>query len=227
MCSPDTGCHQRWTYVNSASYCAHVAQDDWPSRLARMIAAQLQHRRKALGLSGRELGERCAQLGFPIHRSVIANLENGRRPVVSVAELLVLAAALDDVPPLRLLAPLDNGGVEVLPDQHVEVLPGQAVNPWEAAGRLAGMGTVETSQLYQYSELVRVTRGQLDELARARREPLGPKEVMSRMIRDRQADLVAIRQQAVAGGLAPPDWPDDVQQRLAEAGEEVSGANRS
>jgi hypothetical protein len=52
---------------------------------------------------------------MPIPRSVLANFESGRRGTVSVAELLVLAGALD-CPPVELIVPLaPDGAVELLP----------------------------------------------------------------------------------------------------------------
>jgi hypothetical protein len=54
-----------------------------------------------------DLAERCADLGMPeLNRSVIANIESGRRRDVSVDELLVFARALD-VAPVHLLVPID------------------------------------------------------------------------------------------------------------------------
>lgn len=64
-------------------------------------------------MSAQELADATERLGLPIGRSVLANLENGRRPTISVAELLVLAAALR-VPPIELVFPV--GHVE-----HVEI----------------------------------------------------------------------------------------------------------
>lgn len=68
-------------------------------------------------MSTQQLADRTAELGLPIQRSVLANLENGRRGSVSVAELLVLAAALDAAP-VDLLYPV---GLE----EQIEMLPGR------------------------------------------------------------------------------------------------------
>jgi hypothetical protein len=54
-----------------------------------------------------------------VSRSVIADLENGRRRYVTTAELCALAWALK-VPPIQLLYPdLPDGPVEFIPDQEV------------------------------------------------------------------------------------------------------------
>ena len=63
-----------------------------------------------------QLADRTAELGMPIPRSVLANLESGRRDTVSVAEVLVLAAALD-VAPIELICPVGF-------DKQTEMLPG-------------------------------------------------------------------------------------------------------
>ena len=75
-------------------------------------------------MSAQQLSDRCAALGLPIARAVIANLESGRRTGLTVAELLVLAAALD-VSPLSLLFRLGSA-------ESVEALPGREVPAWQA-----------------------------------------------------------------------------------------------
>ena len=61
---------------------------------------------------------------MPIPRSVFANLESGRRDTVSVAEVLVLAAALD-VAPIDLICPVGF-------DKQTEMLPGRTMDPLSA-----------------------------------------------------------------------------------------------
>ena len=87
-------------------------------------------------MSVQQLSDAVERLGMIIQRPVLSNLENGRRDTVSIAEWLVLAAALQ-VPPLLLLFPV--GRVDV-----VEPLPGVEVSPWAAVnwaehGRLTGL----------------------------------------------------------------------------------------
>lgn len=65
-----------------------------------------------------------------MQRSVLANLECGRRPLVSVAEVRVLARALR-VPPLLLMFPVGD-------EEITEVLPGIEVNTWDAAKWFTG-----------------------------------------------------------------------------------------
>jgi hypothetical protein len=61
---------------------------------------------------------------------VIANLESGRREALSVAELLILAAALD-VPPVMLIAAVGY-------EERVELLPGVEETAWRARGWILG-----------------------------------------------------------------------------------------
>lgn len=81
-------------------------------------------------MSGQQLADATAALGHSVPRSVIANLESGRRETLSVPELLVLAEALN-VPPLLLVFPLGR-------QSAMEVLPGVDADPWAAARWFAG-----------------------------------------------------------------------------------------
>jgi transcriptional regulator with XRE-family HTH domain len=107
-------------------------QDDWPSRLTRSIAAQVQRHRKQREWSAQRLADECGKLGLEITRSTLADLENGRRVTLSVAELLVIARALD-VPPLLLVFPAGS-------EETVEALPGTARPAWRAAQWITGEG---------------------------------------------------------------------------------------
>lgn len=81
-------------------------------------------------MSAQQLAARCADLGMEVPRAVLANLENGRRPLVSVAELLILAAALE-VPPVTLIAPIGH-------QPTTELLPGVDIPTLEAAEWING-----------------------------------------------------------------------------------------
>jgi transcriptional regulator with XRE-family HTH domain len=60
------------------------------------VAREIQGLRKRRNLSARKLAELCAEAGAPgLNRSVIANIEAGRRPSISIDELFVLAQVLD------------------------------------------------------------------------------------------------------------------------------------
>jgi transcriptional regulator with XRE-family HTH domain len=82
----------------------HTEPADWAARYAGLVADQVRHYRKARGMSAQNLSDACADLGLPIHRSVIANFENGRRANLDLGELFVIALALD-VAPITLMLP--------------------------------------------------------------------------------------------------------------------------
>jgi pyruvate/2-oxoglutarate dehydrogenase complex dihydrolipoamide acyltransferase (E2) component len=72
-------------------------------------------------MSMQQLADRTQELGMPIPQSVLANLESGRRDTVSVAEVFVLAAALN-VAPIDLICPVGF-------DKQTEMLPSGTVDP--------------------------------------------------------------------------------------------------
>ncbi|MET8765820.1 helix-turn-helix transcriptional regulator [Streptomyces sp. NPDC004658] len=106
-------------------------QPDWSVRLALSVAREVRRHRQAQGLSAQQLSDRCSELGMPIQRSVLANLESGRRTTVTIAEVLVLAAALN-VPPALLVFPVGRA-------EEVEMLPGFQAETLEAVDWFAGI----------------------------------------------------------------------------------------
>ena len=85
--------------------------------------------RRRRGWSAAQLGEAMSGQGIPWDRSIVANLENGRRASVSVDEWLALAYVLE-VPPISLL---------VSPDPNAEYMATPAlatsagrIEPWVA-----------------------------------------------------------------------------------------------
>jgi hypothetical protein len=81
-------------------------------------------------MSAQQLSDACAKLGAQIPRTVISNIENGRRTNVSVAEVLVIARALEQ-PPGALVFPA--GYVS-----EVEYLPGKKTDPLQAVDWWSG-----------------------------------------------------------------------------------------
>ncbi|MGV2914513.1 helix-turn-helix domain-containing protein [Streptomyces alfalfae] len=128
---------------------------EWPARVSQTIARELRRHRTARGMSAQQLADACARLGHPgLQRTVISNLENGRRGAVSVADVLVLAAALE-VAPVELVFPAGYAA-------EVEYLPGQTVTPLEAVDWFAGAGAEEDSALAlarRHRDLERRIRG--------------------------------------------------------------------
>ncbi len=103
----------------------------WTSRFMSVVAAEIKRYRLRRGLSAQQLSDKISEdFGLQLKRSVLANLENGRRPTLSLVELIVLARMLD-VPPLLLVFPTGY-------ENEIEVLPGQTVGTWDAARWFTG-----------------------------------------------------------------------------------------
>jgi transcriptional regulator with XRE-family HTH domain len=105
-------------------------QEQWAARFTRAIAAEIRRHREQRGWSAQKLADECAALGLPTQRSTLADLENGRRATLGIAELVVIGRALG-VPPLQLLYPV---GYEAA----AEVLPGVTRDPFRCARWFAG-----------------------------------------------------------------------------------------
>jgi transcriptional regulator with XRE-family HTH domain len=105
---------------------------EWSRRLTSTVGARVRLYRdeKHANLSAKELADRCEKLGYRVEQQVIANMEGGRRTGVNLAEILVLALALD-VPPLLLLVPI--GGPE-----EIELLPNAPTSPQAAYAWIVG-----------------------------------------------------------------------------------------
>ena len=90
---------------------------DWVEREAYRIAMEIRRLRDKRDRSAQWLADRTAELGSPITRNVIADIENGRRRYVTTAELSVFAAALETAPIALLFpGPYDEDTAEVIPD---------------------------------------------------------------------------------------------------------------
>ncbi len=143
----------------------------WESELAGRFGIAVQARRKALKMTAQRLAERTAELGYPITRVAISKIEgNMRAGKIDVAELLVLAAALD-IAPVLLLAP-------AFPDGEVETRPGRSVDSREAAQWFAGqLPSMASADLFQTDRLLAETEKRL---ARTReilaQRDIGPQE---------------------------------------------------
>nr|DAL10382.1 MAG TPA_asm: hypothetical protein [Caudoviricetes sp.] len=71
----------------------------WQSDRAASFGAAVRFWRDQLGLSAVELSNRTREIGFPITRGTIANIENNSRNAkVDLAEVVTLAAALEITP---------------------------------------------------------------------------------------------------------------------------------
>lgn len=114
-------------------------EQDWIARQTKTVGKRVAfYRQRATDDRGRkltaqDLADRCKDLGLPIGRPAIAKLESGFRQSISVAEIQVLARALD-VAPVLLLFPLGYA-------ETAEVLPGLHVDPYTAIEWFSGQIT--------------------------------------------------------------------------------------
>jgi hypothetical protein len=186
-------------------------------------------------MSTQRLDERTAELGMRIPRSVLANLESGRRNTVSAAEVLVLAAALD-VSPALLMFPI--GRLDLM-----EAMPDLPLPPWQAytwftgerelgfftgaGARLAALtgpadnagaiGTFREHELIQRSWLR--AWWSLQNATKAAREAATDEQAdtqrmiaenMTEQLNAAEDNLRMIRKQMREQGLVPPVLPDDL-----------------
>jgi hypothetical protein len=106
----------------------------WGERLTAAVVAEVRRRRNEWGWHAKDLSEQVTEHGGHLPRTVIAKLEAGDRKQLTVAELLILAAALR-CPPTLLLAPILNRGREDA-SWEIELTPGQPLAPERALAQL-------------------------------------------------------------------------------------------
>lgn len=157
----------------------------WEMRLAGRVGEAVQKRRKALKWTGVQLAERTAELGYPITRVAISKIEgNSRAGKIDVAELLVLAAALD-IAPVLLLCPN-------FPDGQVETVPGHSVHSRPAVKWFSGLGAelVEAQALLEEGER---RLSQMREIARSPDATSQERKLLSSDITYAERTLDALR----------------------------------
>lgn len=168
-------------------------------------------RRKALKWTASELSRRTAELGYRISRGAIAKIEsNLRSGKIDVAEVLVLAAALD-IPPVLLLFPQlsTDGGAVVLPgflakeDDAVRWMSGQVSFPQEydqSSMRLEGQPSPPnhgTNLIAAMSALDKVldTRISLVDYLRKVQDDAAEAQTAQRMLEKNDEQIEALRKQ--------------------------------
>lgn len=183
----------------------------YSARLAKAVAREVRRHRLRRGWSAQALSDRCAEVGMPIQRSVLANMESGRRSTVTVAELLVLAAALQ-VSPAELLFAVGY-------EEHAEPVPEESMDPLRAIHWLDGTRTLSGYPMAVkdnpvlaadwHRRMVASLRGSLESRSQFRREFMEASDE-----RDRASEaLAAVRQQL-----------DQVRSRLVEQTDLPPGA---
>lgn len=89
----------------------------------KTVATRVRQYRTDRGWSARVLAEKCQEAGLKWERDVVANLESGRRNMVTLDELLILALVLN-VPPILLVTPLGT-------KDEQQVAPDVRAKPWD------------------------------------------------------------------------------------------------
>lgn len=103
---------------------------DWAEEQAHRVAQEVRRLRGSR--SAQWLSDQTERIGYRVSRSVIADLENGRRRYVTTAELTVLAYALGTSPVGLLFPPPYD-------DEQVERLPGWPGTKLAAAEAFCGI----------------------------------------------------------------------------------------
>jgi transcriptional regulator with XRE-family HTH domain len=101
--------------------------------------------REYLRLSQVQLCQRLEELGFPMHQSVLARLENGDRPI-RVDELFAIAAALGVAPVYLLSGDLTN--------ERIDVTPTIQRGPTDVRLWIQGTGALDEQSQETFFELV-------------------------------------------------------------------------
>ncbi|MFC9761380.1 helix-turn-helix domain-containing protein [Rhodococcus jostii] len=107
-----------------------MAQTAWAEETITRIARAIREARGER--SAQWLADRTAELGHPISRVAISNLEVGRKSGLDIADLIILARALE-VSPVQLIYP-------GLMDEPVEVVPQQSISSADALFWFTGEG---------------------------------------------------------------------------------------
>jgi|SRR4051812_34437058 hypothetical protein len=111
-----------WVYLDEMS------ADTWSAQDAARIGSEVKRLRDTR--SAQWLSDRTQEVGHRLQRTMISELERGKRKYVTTAELVVLAAALDTAP-VALLYPAPY-------DEDIEFTPGQTMSKIGAVERFSG-----------------------------------------------------------------------------------------
>ncbi|WP_198040607.1 hypothetical protein [Rhodococcus sp. 2G] len=96
-----------------------TTNDDWAQELVQRVGAAARELRGKR--SAKWLADRTAELGYPISAQVIAKLDSGHRGThLQVAELLILARALNTAPAMLLFPGIPGEKVELFPGVQIE-----------------------------------------------------------------------------------------------------------
>ncbi|BBZ37101.1 helix-turn-helix domain-containing protein [Mycobacterium conspicuum] len=148
--------------------------EDVNRRIARAVRAA-----RGDDVSAQDVADKTKELGHHITRDTIANLESGRKKSVDVAELIVLAKALN-VAPISLIYPdLLYGEVEDVPD-HIATTEDAILafvgHPDDESVEFTSMGTFWDYYNFQYAAGQHEEAGNSAAAAEARRAAKGARD---------------------------------------------------
>lgn len=192
---------------------------EWVDRIKQNVAGEVRRRRKEMRWSAQRLADRCEELGHPIPRNVIANLESGRRANLPLVDVMVLAAALY-TSPICLIFPV--GYVE-----ETQELPFHELIPtWEAMRKFTaeepGRDALDSGLIpdfNRHASLVRTVEAALNEVERAefavktattptqREEAERRKDDYAKRADQAKWSLLGLREDIREEGATPPELP--------------------
>jgi len=190
---------------------------DWAERLTRSVVQEIRRRRDAKGWTVARLAERCSELGYPIKRTTFSNLEGGLRKSIGLAELVVIAAALE-LPPTLLAVPLGQA-------ETVEVLPGQEVSQWTAFKWFCGQsgpGREHLAPFVEHAEWATEVLAATSNVARCkswvgeaesdteRQRLTDQMELAERLVHSAERALLEARARIAGAGMVPPRLPTEL-----------------
>src|ERR1700758_3168935 len=170
--------HGRVGFRNFAVMLRVMPQDwtpkDWGEEQAHQIGQEVRRLRGKR--STQWLANRTADLDYAVSRSVIADLENGRRRYVTTAELVILARALDTAPVMLLFPPPYDDDVEIWPGKSVPKLVAVQGFSGEVGYDYSGeyFGNVQPLRRARQIDELEWRRGQLLGDPRGRAPPTAP-----------------------------------------------------
>lgn len=178
----------------------------WEHALSQQVGRRVARARGSLPIS--RLVERCDELGMPLGRMVIANLEAGRRESVSIAEVYVLAAALDVAPTMLLTGIGYDVDFRVLPEVTVSTFE---AHRWLTTGQRWGSAEPDDSRsAADLSEVIAAALAAEEYAASLGEAPMVEDDERAEFdarLRKERDRVVARRKLVAARGLTPPSPP--------------------
>ncbi|OEV30448.1 hypothetical protein AN219_10630 [Streptomyces nanshensis] len=190
---------------------------DWSAQVAATVAAEVRRRRKERHMSAERLSQVCSEIGYPIPRNVIANMESGRRTSLPLVDVIVLAKALE-TNPISLIIPVGHIST------YAELPLRGAGSPWDALTWFTGeddkFDTDWSLRLHRFHHAVLTSAEEARRYAKSRRQQasmandpdkrsiaLRSAEHHEQSLADDYAALRRVRAQMRSAGFRPPTLP--------------------